>query len=102
MVALLTCLTKKDQPFYEGVEINNVFQSLKNYFMTTPLLIHEDPSKPFVLEMDTFNFVIDVMLSQLGEYNFFHPVNFHSHKSFFTKINYDIRDNFFYNHHGCL
>jgi hypothetical protein len=75
-VALLTRLTKKDQPFSWGVEINNVFQSLKAYFTTTPLLIHENPSKPFVLEMDIYDFVIGVVLSQLGKYKLFHLVNF--------------------------
>ncbi len=91
-MALLTRLTKKDQPFSWGIETNNVFQSLKAYFTTTPLLIHQDPSKPFVLEMDTYDFVVGVIFSQLGEYNLFHLVNFHFRKFFFTKINYNIHD----------
>jgi len=47
--------------------------------MIAPFLIHVDPSKPFVLKMDDFDFVVDVMLS-LGEDNFLYHVNFHSHK----------------------
>jgi hypothetical protein len=85
-MTLLTHLTKKDQPFSWGVEINNVFQSLKVYFTTTPLLIHEDPSKPFVLEMDTYDFVVGVVLSQVGKYNLFHLVNFHYHKFFLQRL----------------
>jgi len=42
-------LTKKDQPFFWEVEIENAFQYLKVSSTTTPLLIHADPSKPFVL-----------------------------------------------------
>jgi hypothetical protein len=70
-------LIKKDQPFSWGVEGKNVFQSLKASFTTTPLLIHEDPSKPFVLKMDASNFVVGVVLSQLGEDNIFHHVGFY-------------------------
>jgi len=83
IVTLLTHLTKKDQPFSWGVEINNVFQSLKVYFRTTPLLIHEHPSKPFVLEMDTYDFLIGVVFSQVGMYNLFHLVNFRYCKFFY-------------------
>jgi hypothetical protein len=60
--------------------------------MIVSLFIHEDPSKPFVLETNAFDFAIGVVLSQFGEYNFLHLVNFYFHKFFFTKINYDIHD----------
>jgi len=39
-----TQLTRKDQFFSYGVEINNVFQSLKIFSTTTPLLIHANSS----------------------------------------------------------
>jgi len=63
IVTLLTQLTKKYQPFYWGVEANNAFQSLKVSFITSPLLIHVDLSKPFILAMNISNFAIGVMLS---------------------------------------
>jgi hypothetical protein len=85
-------LIKKDQPFFGGVEANNVFQSLKASFMTSPLFIHAYISKPFVLEMDVSNFAIGNVLSQLGKNNLFHLVRFCSHKFFPTKINYEIHD----------
>jgi hypothetical protein len=56
-------LTRKDQPFSWGISTKNAFQSLKVYFTTTPLLIHVDPSKPFVLEIDISDFAIGAMLS---------------------------------------
>jgi hypothetical protein len=56
--------------------------------MTTPLLIHINISKPFVLKIDTSDFVVSIVLSQLGEDNFLHLVNFHSYKLFLVKINY--------------
>ncbi len=42
--------------------------------------------------MDASNFVIGVMLSQLGGYNLLHLVNFHSRNFSLTEINYKIHD----------
>jgi hypothetical protein len=52
----LTHLTRKDQPFSWGVEVENAFQFLKASFTITTLLIHVDPSKPFVLKTNTLDF----------------------------------------------
>ncbi len=71
IMAFFIRLTKKDQPFFREIEVNNVFQYLKAFFMTTPLLINVDPSKPFVLEMDTYDFAVNIMLSQLEKDNLF-------------------------------
>jgi hypothetical protein len=91
-VALFIQLTKKDEPFSLGIEVNNVFQFLKAYFTIAPFCIHVDLSKPVVLETDTFDFAIDVMLSQLEKNNLFHLVNFYFRKFSPTKINYEIHD----------
>jgi hypothetical protein len=64
-------LNKKDLFFSWGVEANNAFQYLKVFFTTTPLLIRVEPSKPFVLETDVFDFVVGVVLSQLGKRIYF-------------------------------
>jgi hypothetical protein len=60
--------------------------------MTTPLFIHAKLSKPFVLEMDAFDFVIGVVFSQLGGYNLLHLVNFHSRNFSLAEINHKIHD----------
>jgi hypothetical protein len=101
-VALFTQLTKKDQPFSWGVEVVNVFQSLKASFMTATLLIHPDLSKPFVLETEISDFVVGDMLSQLGKNNLLHLVDFCFCKFSLMEINYDIHDTFFFNHHGAF
>jgi hypothetical protein len=62
-MAFFTWLTRKDQPFSWGVEVENAFQCLHASSTTAPLLIHVDPSKPFVLETDAFDFVINVVFS---------------------------------------
>jgi hypothetical protein len=48
IVALLTCVTRKDKRFSCGVEAENAFHSLKVFFTTTPLFIHVDIAKHFV------------------------------------------------------
>jgi hypothetical protein len=60
--------------------------------MITPLLIRANPSKLFVLEIDTSNFALGVILSQLGKNNFFHLVGFHSCKISPIEINYEIHE----------
>ncbi len=53
-----------------------VFQSLKVFFITTLLFIHVGPSRPFILEMDAFDFALNAIFSQIGEDNLFHLVGF--------------------------
>jgi hypothetical protein len=85
-------MIRNDQPFFCGVEVENVFQSLKVSFMTTPLLIRANPSKPFVLEINTSNFALGVILSQPGKNKNFHSVGFHSCKFSPIEINYEIHE----------
>jgi hypothetical protein len=92
IVTLLTRLIRKDQPFSWGAELENTFQFLKASFTTVPLLIDVGLSKPFVLEMDTSNFALGVVLSQPGKDNLLHPIGFHSRKFSPTNINYEIDD----------
>ncbi len=91
-MAPLIRVTRKDQFFSWGVVAENSFQSLKVFFTIAPFLIHANPSKPFVLEMDASNFVVVVVLSQLGEDNLFLPISFHSHKFYPAKINSEIHN----------
>jgi hypothetical protein len=73
-------LIRKDQPFSWGVEVKNAFQFLKVFFTNAPFLIHVDLAKPFVLEINAFDFALNVVFSQLGKDNRFHPIGFCSHK----------------------
>ncbi len=75
-MAPFICLTKKDQPFFWGVEVDNAFQCLKASFTTTPFLTHVDPFKLLSWEMDVFDFAIGTVFSQLGEVNLLHPIGF--------------------------
>jgi hypothetical protein len=57
----------KGSTFLWGVEVKNAFQILKVFFTKAPLLIHLDLAKPFVFEINAFNFAFNVVLSQLGK-----------------------------------
>jgi hypothetical protein len=73
-------MTWEDQPFSKGNEAKNVFQSLKASLTIASLLIHVNPSKPFVLKTNAFDFALGVVLSQLGKDNLFNPIGFRSCK----------------------
>jgi hypothetical protein len=60
--------------------------------MSTPLWIRANLSKPFVLEMDVFDFALNVILSQLKEDNLLHIVGFYFHKFSPVEINYNIHN----------
>ncbi len=78
--------------FFLGVKAKNAFQFFKVFFTTTPLLIHADPTKPFVSKTNASNFTLGVILSQHGEDHFLHHVGFHSCNFFPFEINYKIHD----------
>ncbi len=63
IAALLTLLIRMDQLFSRGVEVENVFQSLKVSFTIASFLIHANLSNPFVLDTDVFDFVVGATLS---------------------------------------
>jgi len=60
--------------------------------MIAPLLIHVNLSKPFVLEIDTSDFALSVVLSQPRENNLCHLIGLCSCKFSPTKINYEIHE----------
>ncbi len=55
-------------------------------------MIHVDPSKPFVLETDAFNFIVGTMFSKFEKDNLLHPIGFNSRKFSHVEINYKIHD----------
>ncbi len=64
--------------------------------MIAPLLIHVDPSKPFILEMDAFDFALSAILSESEEDNLLNLVGFHFCKFSPLEINYEIHDKDFF------
>jgi hypothetical protein len=66
------------------------FEVLKQRFTTASLLQYYDPILPIIVETDTNNFAIGVVISQKEDR--VQPVAFYSKKMTATDLNYDIHD----------
>jgi hypothetical protein len=64
IITLLTTLTCKDKPFSWNPKA--AFDTLKMAFTSAPILIHLDPAKPLIVEMDASDFALGAILSQFG------------------------------------
>jgi hypothetical protein len=58
--------TCKDKPFSWNPTAQAAFDTLKMAFTSTPILIHPDPTKPFIVETDALDFALGAILSQFG------------------------------------
>ena len=54
--------------------------------------LHANPTKPFLVETDAFDFAIGAILSQVDDTTIMHPVAYYSWKCIEAKINYPIYD----------
>ena len=90
LVQPLIQLTRKDTPFLWTPVAHNVFHALKVAFLSTPVLVHPDPTCPFQVETDASNFSIGAVLSQPDDDGTLHPVTFYSRKFTTPEINYPI------------
>ncbi|KAK3531899.1 hypothetical protein QTP70_034403, partial [Hemibagrus guttatus] len=67
------------------------FDTLKQAFTTAPLLVHPDPERPFVVEVDASTTGVGAVLSQQqGKPPRHHPCAFFSRKLNPAEVNYDI------------
>jgi hypothetical protein len=82
IAAPLTDLTKsdvRDIPAAWGDKQQAAFEELKRRLTSTPLLIHADCTKPYVLRTDASDFAVGSVLSQeVG--GSLHPIAYHSRK----------------------
>uniref|UniRef100_A0A8C1XQM0 Gypsy retrotransposon integrase-like protein 1 n=1 Tax=Cyprinus carpio TaxID=7962 RepID=A0A8C1XQM0_CYPCA len=67
------------------------FATLKEAFTTAPLLVHPDPDRPFIVEVDASTTGVGAALSQQqGNPSRLHPCAFFSRKLNPAEVNYDI------------
>jgi hypothetical protein len=92
IVLPLTQLTQKNQPFIWSTSANTAFEGLKLAFTSTPILMHVDLAKHFIVEEDASDFALGSVLSQNGDDGQLHLVAFHSRKFKAAEINYEIHD----------
>ncbi|KAK3508085.1 hypothetical protein QTP70_013157 [Hemibagrus guttatus] len=88
---LTSLLWKKPKSLAWSPAAEEAFNTLKKAFTTAPLLIHPDPDKPFIVEVDAFTTRVGAVLSQQqGNPSCLHPCAFFSHKLNPAERNYDI------------
>jgi hypothetical protein len=86
----LTTLTCKDKPFSWNPTAQAAFDTLKMAFTSAPILIHPDPTKPFIVETDASDFALGAILSQFGIDGLLHPIAFYSRKLTSAEVNYQV------------
>lgn len=90
--APLTDLTKKRQKFRWSPEAQTAFDILKSKLAETPILIHPDFNKEFILSTDSSDFALGAMLGQRDKFNIIHPIAYFSKKLNPTQLKYTIME----------
>src|SRR6185369_9810396 len=90
--APLTEITKKEQGFKWEEEEEQAFTTLKERFLSAPMLLMFDPRKPVRVETDASNYALGAILSQPGDDGKWRPTFYHSRKFSGAELNYDVHD----------
>lgn len=92
IVAPMVELTKKDVPFAWRREQDESFTSLKERFISAPILTHFDPDLKVIVECDASDYVTAGVLSQYDATGTLYPVAFFSKRMSPAECNYEIYD----------
>lgn len=93
LAAPLTALTSSKVKFNWSPAAENAFQVLKRRFTSAPVLVHPDPARQFIVEVDASDVGVGAVLSQRSaKDNKVHPCAFFSHRLTPTEQNYSIGD----------
>ncbi|KAI0996563.1 hypothetical protein K3495_g11619 [Podosphaera aphanis] len=85
-------LTKKDRAFLWLEEHEESFETLKELFITAPVLALYDPERLTVVEADCSGYVMGACLSQYDQTNTLRPIAYFSRKLSPAESNYEIYD----------
>lgn len=85
-------LTKKNKKFIWDEDCEKAFKILKEKLTTSPILLHPDPQKPFIVECDASNYAVGSILSQKDDEGKLHPVAYYSRSLHDAEINYSITE----------
>lgn len=88
----LNDLTRKDQTWTWGPEHQHAFDTLKDKFAQSPVLVIPDKSKPFSIESDASKFATGAVLRQRDENGDWHPCAYLSKSFDAAQRNYEIYD----------
>src|SRR5467141_3491359 len=91
IVIPLIRLTHKDTPFSWGPDHTKAFGALKHAFTMAPILMHFNPDNPIVVETDTSDYAIAVIISQISpDDGDIHLIAFYSRSMQPAELNYEI------------
>jgi RNase H-like domain found in reverse transcriptase len=88
----LTHLTWKNILWNFDKSCKLAFLTLKQAFMSTPVLTHYKPGCPLVIETDASDYALAAILSQVKSNRETHPVTYLSETFLDTELNYDTHD----------
>jgi RNase H-like domain found in reverse transcriptase len=91
-VVLLTRLTRKNIPWNFDESCKLAFLTLKQAFISAPVLTHYKPGCLLVIETDASNYALAAILSQVESNGEIHPITYLSRTFSDTKLNYDMHD----------
>jgi RNase H-like domain found in reverse transcriptase/Integrase zinc binding domain len=88
----LTCLTWKNISWNFDESCKLAFLTLKQAFISAPVLTHYKPGCPLVIETDASDYALAAILSQVESNREIHPVTYLSWTFSDTELNYDTHD----------
>jgi RNase H-like domain found in reverse transcriptase len=88
----LTRLTQKNIPWNFDESCKLAFLTLKQAFISAPVLTHYKPGCPLVIETDASDYALAAILSQVESNREIHPVTYLSRTFSDTELNYDTHD----------
>jgi RNase H-like domain found in reverse transcriptase len=92
IVVLLTQLTWKNIPWNFDESCKLAFLTLKQAFISAPVLTHYKPGCPLVIETDASDYALAAILSQVESNRDIYSVTYLSRTFSDTKLNYDTHD----------
>jgi hypothetical protein len=92
IVVSLTQLTQKNIPWNFDESCKLAFLTLKQAFISAPVLTHYKPGCPLVIETDASDYALAAILSQVEFNGEIHPVTYLSRTFSDTELNYDTHD----------
>ena len=85
IVLPLTSLTSDKVPFSWSQDAENAFHTIKEMFISTPVLLMPDASKEFFLETDASDFAVGAVLLQLGGMSYYILLHISARSTFLQK-----------------
>jgi RNase H-like domain found in reverse transcriptase len=92
IIVPLTCLTQKNTPWNFAESFKLAFLTLKQAFISAPVLTHYKPGCLLVIETDASNYALAAILSQVESNREIYLVTYLSQTFSDTELNYDTHD----------